>query len=228
MFHYNGAYSFAAGYLMQVSHMLGNYSTKQHVLSFFFLNFWDSVSHPGSSWIYSTAQAALEHIIFLPQPFVKLGFLGHQALLVGLVPIGPNPNVPISCCFVVLFFIEVSVCCLFEAVTLSPSCTGAVCSVSTLTICLRLYLINVKPPVLSWNSIVWTKRQVSVWRFLGLKGQPSMIYFLKEGALTSYYSLINTLKATFTTLPQIRFKKCPSLYTQYFLELVLHFLISHR
>lgn len=39
MFYYNGVYSFATGYLMQVSHMLGNYSTKQHVLSFFFLNF---------------------------------------------------------------------------------------------------------------------------------------------------------------------------------------------
>lgn len=146
----------------------------------------------------------------------------------GLVPVGPNPNVPSSCCFVVLFFPEVSVCCLFEAVTLSPSCTGAVCSVSTLTICLRLYLINVKPPVLSWNSIVWTKHQVSVWRFLELKGLPSMIYFLKEGAVISDYSLINTLKATFTTLPQIRFKKCTSLYTQYFLELVLHFLIFCR
>ena len=58
-------------------------------------------------------------------------------------------------------------------VNLWPSCTGAVCSVSTLTICLRLYLINVKPPVLSWNSIAWTKLQVSVGRFLGLKGLPS-------------------------------------------------------
>lgn len=44
MFYYNGVYSFATGYLMQVSHMLGKYSTKQYILSFFIFNFWDSVS----------------------------------------------------------------------------------------------------------------------------------------------------------------------------------------
>lgn len=76
MFYYNGVYSFATEYLMQVSHMLGNYSTKQHVLSFFFLNFWDSVSHPGSSWIYSTVQAALEHINLPASAFCVAGIPG--------------------------------------------------------------------------------------------------------------------------------------------------------
>lgn len=37
--------------------------------------------------------------------------------------------------------------------------TGIVCSAFTLTICLRLSLISVKPPVLSWNSSAWTKHQ---------------------------------------------------------------------
>lgn len=37
--------------------------------------------------------------------------------------------------------------------------TGIVCNAFTLTICLRLSLISVNPPVLSWNSIAWTKHQ---------------------------------------------------------------------
>lgn len=39
--------------------------------------------------------------------------------------------------------------------------TGIVCNAFTLTICLKLYLIGVKPHVLSWNSILWTKHQVN-------------------------------------------------------------------
>ena len=39
MFYYNGVYSFATGYLTQGSHMLGKYSTKHHIQSFFFFNF---------------------------------------------------------------------------------------------------------------------------------------------------------------------------------------------
>ncbi|MEJ1283894.1 hypothetical protein NN561_014871 [Cricetulus griseus] len=38
-------------------------------------------------------------------------------------------------------------------------CAGTVCSAFTLTICLRLYSISVKPPVLSWSSIMWIKHQ---------------------------------------------------------------------
>ncbi|EGW04269.1 Integrin beta-8 [Cricetulus griseus] len=41
-------------------------------------------------------------------------------------------------------------------------CAGTVCSAFTLTICLRLYSISVKPPVLSWSSIMWIKHQVPV------------------------------------------------------------------
>lgn len=44
-------------------------------------------------------------------------------------------------------------------VTQPATKTGIVCNVFTLTICLKLYLIDVKPHVLSWNSIMWTRRQ---------------------------------------------------------------------
>lgn len=43
---------------------------------------------------------------------------------------------------------------------ISPAAkTGIVYSAFTLTICLKLFLISVKPPVLSWNSILWPKHQ---------------------------------------------------------------------
>lgn len=41
------------------------------------------------------------------------------------------------------------------------SLTGIVCNAFTLTICLKLYLISVKPHVLSRNSIMRTKCQVN-------------------------------------------------------------------
>lgn len=44
-------------------------------------------------------------------------------------------------------------------VTQPATKTGIVCNVFTLTICLKLYLIDVKPHVHSWNSIMRTKYQ---------------------------------------------------------------------
>lgn len=72
MFYYNGVYSFATGSLMQVSHMLGKYSTKQHILSFFFFNFWDSVS-PWLVSLYSSSSplnlpASAFHVAGIPGP----------------------------------------------------------------------------------------------------------------------------------------------------------------